>query len=68
MFSKREHNNQWHIGNKEYMIKTVMNAMHLVILGQMWDLISTNIGVQCPATTGATEVATGATFRELSRG
>jgi len=36
MFSKREHNNQWHIGNKEYMIKTVMNAMHLVILGQMW--------------------------------
>ena len=46
MFSKREPNNQWHIGNKEYMIKTVMNAMHLVILGQMWDLISTNIGVQ----------------------
>ena len=46
MFSKREHNNKWHIGNKEYMIKTVMNAMHLVILGQMWDLISTNIGVQ----------------------
>ena len=46
MFSKHEHNNQWHIGNKEYMIKTVMNAMHLVILGQMWDLISTNIGVQ----------------------
>ena len=46
MFSKREHNNQWHIRDKEYMIKTVMNAMHLVILGQMWDLISTNIGVQ----------------------
>ena len=36
LFIKSQRNSQWHIGNKEYMIKTVMNAMHLVILGQMW--------------------------------
>ena len=46
MFSKREHNNQWHIGNKEYMIKTVMNAMHLVILGQMWAQ-RVHVGIAC---------------------
>ena len=46
MFSKREHNNQWRIGNKEYMIKTVMNAMHLVILGKCGCTISRIMGVQ----------------------
>ena len=49
------------------MIKAVVDAMYAVILGQMWDLISTNMGVQWPATTGAAEVATGATFRQLSK-
>ena len=49
------------------MSKAVVDAMYAAILGQMWDLISTNMGVQLPATTGATEVATGAAFRRLSK-